>query len=904
MMAQPVPHQTADKKRVKVYELRNNDWFDRGTGFCTACFVTIQEDQTKEPRVVVQSEDQPDRLLLETKIVKEDGFQKQQGIVCHLTSATDTLIVWTDNGVDMALSFQEADGCQAIWKFIDQVQQQFQAAMGGPDDGLSDDLAMDMPAPPIQLPPAELGTLIDIENTLRNLSQSPAGRDALAKAIMSEDYIAKLIPLVEMAEDLESLGDLHHLCNIMKTVVLLNDTGLIEHAVSDECVLGVVGAMEYDPDFPTHKANHRQWLNNQGRYKEVVRIQDDQVRRKIHQTYRLQYLKDVVLARILDDPTFSVLNSLIFFNQVEIVQHLHMTPGFMTDLFAVFGDPNEQPLRKKEAVIFIQQMCAISKNLQPPARQRLYGNFLQQGLIPVINYGLRHPDVSVRVGATDILGSILEFDPSMIRKTIYEQIQRKAAPLTDTLIDLLLVEVDLGIKSQLTESLKVLLDPNVGGAPPPENREGYAGKERFIVSSDPQQEAFITHFYEHSVAKLFKPLLDLEKRPNMKFNALEDGIFGYLNEILCFYIRHHTVRSKHFVFENNIAQRFGQLLACKQKHLQLVAIRFFRHLILLRDQFFTKHMADRRVFGPVLDTLLRTLPRDNLLSSACLDFFTSINYEGDRELARHLMENYREKIVALSHIDYFRGMVMRWDQSQGYTISEVDEEEEHQQQQQQMGRGPGNAGRGAMMEHLAVDPAQEEYWNTSDDDEENNQPGGTELRVGNGGGKPLVEYTSDEEEEGGEEEDGDGSGDKVMTPVDAATPEGEASKENQKPPPPPGTPPTGGGPPPERLSEKRRREEDEDDALDKLMQHKRRNSSSAGSNSSLSGGLLRKKGSFTSGKGGRSSSGSREGSPNGAGGGGGGGGQQKKIAISIAPVLKSAVVRSNPDGQQEEGGGK
>jgi hypothetical protein len=39
MMAQPVPHQ--DKKRVKVYELRNNDWFDRGTGFCTAKFATV-----------------------------------------------------------------------------------------------------------------------------------------------------------------------------------------------------------------------------------------------------------------------------------------------------------------------------------------------------------------------------------------------------------------------------------------------------------------------------------------------------------------------------------------------------------------------------------------------------------------------------------------------------------------------------------------------------------------------------------------------------------------------------------------------------------------------------------------------------------------------------------------------
>ena len=41
MMAQPVPHQSTDRRRVKVYELRNNDWYDRGTGFCTAAFVPV-----------------------------------------------------------------------------------------------------------------------------------------------------------------------------------------------------------------------------------------------------------------------------------------------------------------------------------------------------------------------------------------------------------------------------------------------------------------------------------------------------------------------------------------------------------------------------------------------------------------------------------------------------------------------------------------------------------------------------------------------------------------------------------------------------------------------------------------------------------------------------------------------
>lgn len=44
MMAQEVPHPTQqpDRRRVKVYELRDNDWFDRGTGFCSAEFIEVR----------------------------------------------------------------------------------------------------------------------------------------------------------------------------------------------------------------------------------------------------------------------------------------------------------------------------------------------------------------------------------------------------------------------------------------------------------------------------------------------------------------------------------------------------------------------------------------------------------------------------------------------------------------------------------------------------------------------------------------------------------------------------------------------------------------------------------------------------------------------------------------------
>ena len=225
----------ADRKRVKVYELKNNDWYDRGTGFCTGQVVNSPNSSAENPdaRIVVVSEDDTKRILLETRITKDDGYQKQQ----------DTLIVWTEsNGVDMALSFQEADGCASIWDFVSEVQSRLAAL--APDDGLSDDI-LD-PVNPISLPEPQLGRLDEVEHAIRAASTSPQSRDALAKFVMHPEhlYILKLAPLVERAEELQSTPDLHRLCTIMKHLILLNDTAIIEHAVEDRAIMGVVGALE------------------------------------------------------------------------------------------------------------------------------------------------------------------------------------------------------------------------------------------------------------------------------------------------------------------------------------------------------------------------------------------------------------------------------------------------------------------------------------------------------------------------------------------------------------------------------------------------------------------------------------------------------------------------------------
>jgi hypothetical protein len=78
-----------------------------------------------------------------------------------------------------------------------------------------------------------------------------------------------------------------------------------------------------DPEAPK-KQEHRQYLKEQVLFKEAVPIRDPNTLSKIHQTYRIGYIKDVILPRALDDQTFGTLNSLMLFNHVEVISSLQV----------------------------------------------------------------------------------------------------------------------------------------------------------------------------------------------------------------------------------------------------------------------------------------------------------------------------------------------------------------------------------------------------------------------------------------------------------------------------------------------------------------------------------------------------------------------------------------------------
>lgn len=191
----------------------------------------------------------------------------------------------------------------------------------------------DMSSPGLELPPCELNRLEDLAEMVASSLPSPLRREKLALAVENEGYIRKILELFRVCEDLENREGLHHLYEIIKGIFLLNRTALFEVMFSEECIMDVIGCLEFDPAL-AHPRRHREFLTKTARFKEVIPISDPELRQKIHQTYRVQYIQDMVLPTpsVFEENMLSTLHSFIFFNKVEIVGMLQVRWASVTGI--------------------------------------------------------------------------------------------------------------------------------------------------------------------------------------------------------------------------------------------------------------------------------------------------------------------------------------------------------------------------------------------------------------------------------------------------------------------------------------------------------------------------------------------------------------------------------------------
>lgn len=125
-------------------------------------------------------------------------------------------------------------------------------------------------------------------------------------------------------------------------------------------------------------------------------------------------------------------------------------------------------------------------------------------------------------------------------------------------------------------------------------------------------------------------------------------------------------------------------------------------------------MTHNNTFGLILDIVYETMPRDNLLNSACLELFEFIKRENIKPFILHVVEKYREKLENITYVDTFQNLILRYDQMQGYG-AEADSTL-FSQDDSTPRRMPLNGQRWQGVKEL--DATEEEYFNTSDDEDE------------------------------------------------------------------------------------------------------------------------------------------------------------------------------------------
>ena len=181
-------------------------------------------------------------------------------------------------------------------------------------------------APPIDLPPCELSKLEEIGLLFSSVLRLPIRCEKLAMVLEKEGYIKKLLELFHICEDLEDTKGLYHLYDIFKSIFLLNKNALFEIMFADDMIFDVVGVLEYDRSLP-QPTKHREYLRTKAKFKEVVPLNNPELVKKIHQTYRVQYIQDVILPTpsVFEENMLSTLTSFIFFNKVEIVSMIQVS---------------------------------------------------------------------------------------------------------------------------------------------------------------------------------------------------------------------------------------------------------------------------------------------------------------------------------------------------------------------------------------------------------------------------------------------------------------------------------------------------------------------------------------------------------------------------------------------------
>ncbi|XP_017676791.1 PREDICTED: serine/threonine-protein phosphatase 4 regulatory subunit 3B-like [Lepidothrix coronata] len=508
----------------------------------------------------------------------------------------------------------------------------------------------------IDLPPCETNRLGDIADLVTSALSSCSRREKLALAMKRKGYIPKLLELFQACEQSETTEALHQLYGIMRGILHLGKSSLFEVMFSKECIMDVIGCLEYDPSLAQPK-HHRQFATKRANLKKIVPIRDSKIQKKFHQMYQAQYIQ----ANFLPNPDFgenypSNLTSFIRRKKEEIFRVLEKDEEFLSDVFVQLTNEATAEDERLELVNFLKELCASSLMFYQ-RREKFLQRSAKLGILPTLEILIGMNDLQVRAAATDILSDLADFSPFMVQEFVMKEAQRSDldTDLISVVIEQLICHSDpeSGGAEQLMDVLCTLLDPG----------------NLLRAAEAPQVSEFLNFFYTCCIPVLTAPLLANAGEGTLEIDDYQVAkLLALILKLLTFCVEWHKEHMRHYIISRDLLRRVPVLMNSKHTFLALSAFKFIRKIIGLRDEHYNCYMARGNLLEPFLLAVLENGAVYHLLTSAVFELLEFIRLEDGKSLIGHLVEKFCQ---ALGTIDYV----------QTFGLKPKYEKEKHQQEQ-------------------------------------------------------------------------------------------------------------------------------------------------------------------------------------------------------------------------------
>ncbi|EPZ36355.1 hypothetical protein ROZALSC1DRAFT_29991 [Rozella allomycis CSF55] len=493
----------------------------------------------------------------------------------------------------------------------------------------------------VELPEPTLKNVESLKEIFKQTNVSGRVKWTLYQQIMRNNYLETLFELFETCEDLEATEELEKFYFIFRGIVNLlfnsNTMDLLKKIVSRENVLNFVD----DPEYMHCKPKYREYLKSEDLYRNVFFIENKEIEELIHQSFRAQYLKDVVLTRVLEDEGFNCIMRFIRSVNYEIINYLMSEES---NIFIQINDLLERREKRREILSFLKEFNLMVKMTE-------FSNLFQKEAIKILNPILKifkeekedqsekeKENFDLRSKAAEFILGIIEQNPDNVRSAILDQENEKNnLNLLKIILDSFLDEKDSGLRLEFLEIIRSLLTF------PPNPSEK--------IKSD-----LLNLFYQSFVESFFFPLSNLSNDSEIK----DPEIIQHLIDLLCGFIRQHTYNIKYFILGSSVSQgiislcnsNFPHLKICKFRKLyfHLAAIKYLKTCIQRRDQFFDRFIIKNDLVKKVIELAVEYQNQDNLISATILDCLNTISCSN--LLSLHLLEKYRQTIESLSNPNF------------------------------------------------------------------------------------------------------------------------------------------------------------------------------------------------------------------------------------------------------------